>query len=77
LSFAIAAALWIVGVIDGDLYLAKKFGKLIIPGDMFLYLLRTSSVPLLLAFFYLLTDLLGWPLLWPRPSQTRAQPSVR
>jgi hypothetical protein len=77
LSFAIAAGLWIAGNINGDLYLVQKFGNRAITFGSFPYLLKTSSVPLFLAFFYGLTDLLGWPLLWPRsPHSAKSSRSV-
>ena len=65
-SFAIAGGLWIAGNINGDLYLIQKFGNRAVTLSSLPYLLKTSSIPLFLAFFYGLTDLLGWPLLWPR-----------
>ena len=69
LSFAIAAGLWIAGNITGDLYLIQKFGSRAVTLSSLPFLLKTSSIPLFLAFFYGLTDLLGWPLLWPRSPQ--------
>ncbi len=78
LGFIIAAGLWIAGSIDGDHYLIQKFGNRAVTFGSFPYLLKTSSVALFLAFFYGLTDLLNWPLLWPRsPHSAKHSPPLK
>lgn len=66
--FFFASSLWIVGAIDSERYLAKQMGSQIVPKDLLLSLIKTTSVPLFLALFNLLTDMLKWPVLLPRQS---------
>jgi hypothetical protein len=69
LCFAIAASLWVIGSIDGDLYLAKKFGNHPVVADLVRGLPMTTGVPVALTLFYAITDRLGWPLLRPHSNQ--------
>jgi len=58
--------LLIVGTLDGDAYLAKKFGTPSDPHNTLVLLVRTSALPALFALFFSITELLGWPLIYPR-----------
>lgn len=68
---AFAAVLWIIGVLDGNAYLAKKYGTQIMFRDQIRSLLKVTGAPLFLAVFYMVTDLLKWPLLTPHDTSQK------
>jgi hypothetical protein len=64
LCFVLVSCLWIIGVLDGDRYL-RETGN-VVTKENFSFWMNSIGVPITLSAFYAVTDLLRWPLLWPR-----------
>jgi hypothetical protein len=68
--FMFATSLWIIGVINAQFFIERKFGTPVVFAHLASYLLKISLVLMFFSAFYFLTDILKWPLLVPKKPST-------